>query len=379
MLKVCHIASGDLWAGAEVQVANLVTQLKKDPTIEVALLVMNEGRLAEHARSAQVRTEILDERTSGFSALISKAKVFLKEFTPDILHSHRYKENVLAAMARSAAGKPALVRTQHGMPEPFAHGASLQHRVSLLADRFVARRMTSRIIAVSSDMREQLARIYPAERITLIPNGIDADALASATTKAEARAQLGFAADVPLIGYCGRLEPIKRIDLFLDAAKLLKERLRDAKFVIAGDGNERARLEQRAEALGLRESVMFLGHRSDVALILRALDIFSLTSDHEGLPMVLLEALAAETLVVAREVGGIPDVIAHEQNGLLVHENASDKAIAAAIANAWQRALTLDAATKRAWSEAGARTVRERFSAKRNADAMSVLYREVLR
>jgi len=377
MLKVCHIASGDLWAGAEVQVANLVAQLRKDPTIEVALLVMNEGRLAEHARSAQVRVEVLDERTNGFNALVGKAKVFLREFKPDILHSHRYKENVLAAMARSAAGRPALVRTQHGMPEPFAHGPSLQHRVSIVADRFVARRMTSRIIAVSSDMREQLARIYPAEKIALIPNGIDADELASAMTKAEARAQLGFAADGPLIGYCGRLEPIKRIDLFLEAAKLLLEQQRDARFVIAGDGNERARLEQRAEALGLR--VMFLGHRSDVALILRALDVFSLTSDHEGLPMVLLEALAAETLVVAREVGGIPDVIVHEQNGLLVRENASDKAVAKAIASAWQRALALDAVTKRAWSEAGARTVRERFSAKRNAEAMSVLYREVLR
>jgi L-malate glycosyltransferase len=373
MLKVCHIASGDLWAGAEVQVANLVAQLKKDCAIEVALLLMNEGRLAEQARNAGVRTEVLNERANGFRTLIAKAKAFLQHFQPQILHSHRYKENVLAAMARSAAGGPALIRTQHGMPEPFAHGASLQHRMSLIADRFVARRMTSRIIAVSADMRTHLAHIYPAEKIALIPNGIDADALASATTKSEARAQLGFPANVPLIGYCGRLEPIKRIDLFLEAARLLKQQNRDAKFVIAGDGNERERLEVLAKALGLSGDVMFLGHRNDVALILRALDVFSLTSDHEGLPMVLLEALVAETLVVARNVGGIPDVITHEQNGLLVREASAN-----AIANAWHRALALDAATKRAWSEAGARTVRERFSAEQNAEKMIALYREVL-
>jgi glycosyltransferase involved in cell wall biosynthesis len=374
MLKVCHIASGDLWAGAEVQVANLVAQLRKDPSIELALLVMNEGPLAEQGRQAGVLTEVLDERSHGFRTLIGKTKAFVRGFQPDILHSHRYKENVLAAIARSAAGSPALVRTQHGMPEPFARGASLQHRVSLLADRFVARRMTNRIIAVSSDMHRELARIYPAQKIALIPNGIDADALAHVPAKTQARARLGIAAEVPLIGYCGRLEPVKRIDLFLDAAKLLREQNSNAKFVVAGDGNERSRLEQRAKALDLRENIVFLGHRSDVAVVLRALDILSLTSDHEGLPMVLLEALAAGTLVVAREVGGIPEVILHEQNGLLVMDPSPQ-----AIAGAWQRALALDAATKRAWSEAGVRTVRERFSAKGNAEAMSALYREVLR
>ena len=371
MLKVCHIASGDLWAGAEVQVANLVAQLKKDPTIDVTLLLMNEGRLAEYARNAGVRTKVLNERANGFGALVGKAKLLLQQFQPHVLHSHRYKENVLAAMARSAVAKPALIRTQHGMPEPFTHGASLQHRLVLVADRFVARRMTSRIVAVSADMRAQLTRVYPAEKIVLIPNGISTSAIAA--TKAEARAQLGWPANIPMIGYCGRLEPIKRIGLFLEAAKLLKEQHRDAKFVIAGDGNERERLEVVANSLGLRDNVMFLGHRNDVASILRALDVFSLTSDHEGLPMVLLEALAAKTPVVARNVGGIPDLITHEQNGMLV-----DQANACAIASAWARMLALDATTQRAWSEAGARTVRERFSAEQNAQKMIALYREVV-
>jgi glycosyltransferase involved in cell wall biosynthesis len=342
---------------------------------------MNEGTLAERARQAGVRTEVLRERENGFGSLIGKAKALFGQIRPDILHSHRYKENVLAAIARSAAGKPLLIRTQHGMPEPFTRGASLQHRVSLLADRFIARRMTSRVIAVSVDMREQLAQIYPAQKVTLIPNGINVSELEIAATKAEARQALGFPADVPLIGYCGRLEPIKRIDLFLSAATLLKEQHRDAKFVIAGHGNERPRLEQLVSALGLRESAMFLGHRSDVALILRALDIFSLTSDHEGLPMVLLEALAIGTPVVARNVGGIPDVVRHEQNGLLVSEPArnNSSALAEAIASAWAQTLALDAVTQRARSEAGKRTVREQFSAERNAKAMVELYREVLR
>src|SRR5262249_37163905 len=155
---------------------------------------------------------------------------------------------VLAAMTRSAAGKPVLIRTQHGMPEPFTHGASLQHRVSLIADGFIARGMTSRIIAVSADMREQLSRVYPAQKVTLIPNGINVSEREIVATKAEARQTLGFPTDIPLIGYCGRLEPIKRIDLFLEAAKLLKQQLSDAKFVIAGDGNERERLESIASS-----------------------------------------------------------------------------------------------------------------------------------
>lgn len=374
MLKVCHIASGDLWAGAEVQVANLVEQLKKDSSVEVSLLLMNEGTLAERGRKAGVRTEVLREGENGFGALIGMAKAFIKQVGPDVLHSHRYKENVLAAIVHSAVGSPSLIRTQHGMPEPFAHGASLQHRLSLLADGFIARRMTSRIIAVSEDMRERLARIYPRERLTLIPNGINIDALEIAATKAEARQRVGLPASAPLIGYCGRLEPVKRIDLFLEAAKLLKQHNRDAEFIIAGDGKERPRLERLAESFGLRESVMFLGHRTDIPVILGALDIFSLCSDHEGLPMVLLEALAIGTPVVARNVGGIPEVVQHGTNGLLVNEPTSE-----AIFAAWMQSLALDVEKKRRQIEAGKKTVRESFSAERNAQAMIALYEEVVK
>jgi glycosyltransferase involved in cell wall biosynthesis len=200
-----------------------------------------------------------------------------------------------------------------------------------------------------------------------IPNSIDLARVGSAFTPAQARHQLGLPAAAPVIGIVGRLEPIKRVDLLLHAAAQMRSALPDLTVVIAGDGSQVPALQALTSRLGISSAVRFLGHRDDPFDLLRALDLLVISSDHEGLPMVLLEALALRVPVVARAVGGIPEVL-REGAGVLV--SGSD---ASSLAAACLRVLQ-DPALRAAMAEKGWRRVSSDFGAAANAARVVELY-----
>jgi glycosyltransferase involved in cell wall biosynthesis len=238
-------------------------------------------------------------------------------------------------------------------------------------DGLVARYATDRIISVSSELRGHLTRYIDPRKVVVIQNGLDIDQVRSNLSCEEAKKRLGIPVNSWVIGTAGRLEPIKRLDCFLQAAKLVSGRIGDARFVIAGEGRERPRLEELAHTLGLEKQVLFLGHRSDIYDVLRALDVFVLCSDHEGLPMVLLEALHLGVPVVGRQVGGLPEVIQDGVNGILV---SSDKP--ADLAQACLRFLE-DEGLRQRLTLAAPKVVREKFSAESNAARVAALYEEL--
>jgi glycosyltransferase involved in cell wall biosynthesis len=184
----------------------------------------------------------------------------------------------------------------------------------------------------------------------------------------EAKRRLNLSGDCQVVGYAGRLAPIKRLDVFLAAAKEISRRRPETQFVIVGEGIEDLRLRQIAAASGLSSRVLFLGHRDDIYDVLRAFDIFVLCSDHEGLPMVLLEALYLGVPVVARRVGGIPEVLQDEVSGLLV-----DSADPRILAEACLRILN-DSGLRTRLAEAGCSRMASAFSAEQTADRVSDLY-----
>jgi len=142
--------------------------------------------------------------------------------------------------------------------------------------------------------------------------------------------------------------------------------------LIAGEGREANNLKLLAESLGIGEHVLFLGHRDDIYDVLRAFDILVMCSDHEGLPMVLLEALALGLVVVAREVGGIPEVIQDGENGILVksdHPSALAAACLEVLADAERRCRLVDS---------GPQSVAKGFSAERMAAQVAQLYRSLM-
>jgi glycosyltransferase involved in cell wall biosynthesis len=164
------------------------------------------------------------------------------------------------------------------------------------------------------------------------------------------------------------MAPVKRMDLFLAAAEHIAQALPEARFVIVGEGQERSRLQHRADQSKVSERVYFLGHRDDIYDVLRAFDVFLMCSDHEGLPMALLEALHLGVPVVARGIGGVREVMEHGVNGLLV-----DSDQAPALAEACLRVLQEDGLRSRL-ADAGRRTVNERFNVAMTAARVAELY-----
>ena len=157
----------------------------------------------------------------------------------------------------------------------------------------------------------------PADKVRVIPNGVDARRFHPRWPSESLWSELGINASTPVAGILAALRPEKNHELFLEAAELIRRRLPSAKFLVIGDGPRRADLEKRARELSLDESVHFLGTRSDVPEILSLLNVLVLTSHVEANPVSILEAMACETPVVATRVGSVPETVIDDETGYL--------------------------------------------------------------
>jgi glycosyltransferase involved in cell wall biosynthesis len=317
-IKVCHLISGDLWAGAEVQACTLLTALKEEASLDLTAIVLNEGRLTGQLRAEGVETLVIDETRHGFGQIYKKLREELTDRKIDILHSHRYKENILAARLKKAGLTRYLVQTVHGTGERFKGLNRLKMKVYNYLNSRQTKAYFDRVIAVSKDIHGLYDNKLPKGRTVTIHNAVAAERLQPTRPVAEMRRELKIGSDSPVIGTAGRLVPVKGYDLFLEAARFIIEDKPEAVILIAGDGPLMGELKQRATALGIDNNVRFLGFREDIVDILNCLDIFVMSSHHEGIPMVLLEAMALRKPVVSTAVGGVREVIKDNLSGLLV-------------------------------------------------------------
>ena len=369
-ISVCHVLSGDCWAGAEVQAATLIRELCRADNLNVSAIVLNEGRLAHELRQAGAEVKVIPEAQKSFPRILAEAIAFVREQRVQILHSHRYKENLLSHLLALRCRIPVTVQTKHGMPEPFKGWKSLRQFFQQQIDRWGARIASDAVIAVSAEMAVPLRHTYGSRKVVTIRNGIDTATVVSRFSRAEAKVNIGCHPG-PVIGIVGRLEPIKRVDLFLEMAKIVAANLPGAQFVVAGEGSLHQSLIHSARVAGLEGNVLFLGYREDIHDVLRALDVLVMCSDHEGLPMVLLEAMWLGIPVVGRAVGGICEVLDDSRNGLSVSSAAPE-----VLADACMRLLGDRLLADRLCLNA-AQAVQREFSVERNAGSILRLYRSL--
>lgn len=321
-MKVLHIASGDLWAGAEVQLYNLLCALQDNDGVVVAAALLNDGELARRLRAARIEVHLFPENTLGGPRILRGLRALLRTWRPDIVHTHRQKENVLGSFANLLALRAPCVRTAHGAQETAAR--SLPQRAIAALDGWCGLHLQQRTIAVTRELAAKLAARAPRARIDVIENGIDPAAVAAS---AAASPPDLFEPGWTHIGIAGRLVQVKRVDLFLDTAALLCRQppgaLPPYRFHIFGDGPLRAQLTRQAQALGIADRVVFHGHRHDIAACLKGLDVLVMCSDHEGMPMTLLEAMSIGTTIVGNSVGGIAELLDGGRNGWPVTEHAA--------------------------------------------------------
>src|SRR6266550_2109869 len=317
-ISICHVSEGGAWAGAEVQVATLLRALSKYPEIILHAILLHEGRLAHELRSFGVAVKVVSEQQKSFPGVVSECSEFVKSRNIKVLHSHAYKENLVALLLSHFCRVPHLVRTEHGHPEPYSVVRNMKHWCVLIADHLAAKYTETRIVSVSSDLGEYWKKHANPRNVTVLHNAVDCERVSSSFSPTEAKRRLGIPGDSFVVGIAARLECIKRHDLFLATAKYLAERIPKSNFVIAGGGRQKESLQRLIVESGLQERVALLGERNDVYDVLRAMDILLICSDHEGIPMVMLEAMVLGVTLVSRKVGGIPEVIRDGVNGILV-------------------------------------------------------------
>ncbi|MDQ2076181.1 glycosyltransferase [Marinimicrobium sp. ABcell2] len=303
-LRVMHIISGDLWAGAEVQAYTLLSHLKHQCELQVVL--MNPGRLEQELKRLNVPVVVLDETSMGSLAIVRQLRRQMNGFQPHIVHTHRQKENILGSIANVLSVRAKSIRTSHGAPEFAPRGLQ---RLQVMADRLTGRFLQQGVIAVSANLHLKLQHLFPERMIHVIHNGIDVPALQSKVKTADFRQS---EPEHVHIGIIGRLEPVKRIDLFLSMVPAIVAHFpeRQFRFHVIGDGRLREQLQQQAESLGVARWVRFHGHREDMPACISSLDLIVMCSDHEGTPMTALESLALGTPLIAHDVGGLTEILA---------------------------------------------------------------------
>jgi L-malate glycosyltransferase len=368
-ISICHVAVGDLWAGAEVQLKVLLSKLVQKPEFNLSVILFNEGRLGREIEGLDIPVTVFPESEWGSGKIFLELVREFKKSNVRIIHTHKYKDTILAAPAAKLCGIPHVVRTVHGLREPFTGLQAFKMSVYEAVERNVHRYCVDSIIGVSSQIENKYRVEGTLSGVTCIRNGIDLDEGSDHTDRWDTRRELGIDKATCLIGTIGRLTPVKGIPYLLQAAKILLRHGANVKVLVVGDGSIRGDLETEARHLGISGSVVFLGHREDTGELLRAMDIFVLPSLSEGIPMALLEAMAACRAIVASRVGGIPEIIEDGLEGFLVEPTDMK-----GLAEKCRRLIEFpDVAGK--LGEQGRKRVERDFSATAMADRVASVYK----
>ena len=315
-ISIVHMASGDLWAGAEQQLYHLIKALKAESGVAVSAVILNEGRLSEELKALEIPVEVIPENRFGFIEILSRSRKFIATQRADIVHSHRMKENVISALVKTTLPHLRTVCTAHGAPEHSAVPRWSRRRIAYDAERLAGNLIHDKIIAVSDDLSTYLATKHSIDKLTTIENGID---VLEVTTASHEPITLPGNPLSRKIGIAGRLVPVKRVDVFIEAARYITTRTNSPyDFYIFGDGPLAAELRRQISDSGLDETVHMMGFHSPLAPYLSRLDALMVTSDHEGLPLIVLECMALECPVIAHAVGGIPRALDDARAGFLI-------------------------------------------------------------
>ena len=297
----------------------LLGALMSDPQFQITVCYMRDQRdriLGVDQRAAHTGVDYVEvtEKHSFDPGVWPQLRRLIREREIDVIHSHDYKTNLLALLLARAAGVKAL-STVHGWT-----GHSLRERWGYYpADKRLLARFP-RAVAVSSEIRQELIRCgADPGRVTTVLNGIDHRKFRRDPARvAGARAALGAEPDNIVIGAVGRLEPQKRFDLLLEAFAVISRRFPRARLFIVGDGSSRRALDEQIKSLQLGDRCRLVGHVDDVVPAYHAFDLLVQSSDYEGTPNAVLEAMAFEVPIVATAAGGTAEIVRDGIDGRVV-------------------------------------------------------------
>ncbi|MCD6184479.1 MAG: glycosyltransferase family 4 protein [Deltaproteobacteria bacterium] len=312
-LKIILLASGDLYGGAEAVVYNLVKGLKAYPSINLCVVLFNNGRLADLCMEQEVETIIIDEAKYNFFRLAWKLVHITKSFRPDIIHSHRYKENILALIVKIFAPRSRLITTVHGLSEGHPEfKTKLLSKINLYIEKYIF----NKIVAVSDDIKNYFVNKlnFPESKVARVYNGIEMPEI----NKSHDNNKKTFT-----IGSAGRFFPVKDYFLMVDIAKELCAARDDIIFVLAGEGPMKTAIEEKIKKYKIEDKFRLPGNLDNMQNFYNSIDLYLNTSHHEGIPITIIEAMSNSIPVVAPAVGGLPEIVENGKTGRLVKKRTA--------------------------------------------------------
>jgi glycosyltransferase involved in cell wall biosynthesis len=357
-------------AGAEMLVAETIRRLGSH--IEPTVLCLDAvGPLGEQLRSEGVHVVDLHRRPGRDWRVAWRMAREIHRRRIEVLHAHQYTPFFYAALARVLSlGRPRLIFTEHGR-----HYPDIVLSKRRIVNRLVFDRLANAVNACCGFSADSLSRFdgFAARRIEVIENGVELSRYHRKPDKEALRKQLGLAPDRLYVANVARFHPVKDQAMLLRAFAGVASQRVDVDLLLVGDGPLRGELETLTAELNLRERVRFLGIRSDVPEILTAVDVFALTSVSEAASLTLLEAMASGLPVVVTAVGGNPEIVREDREGLLVPRGDVSATTAALLR------LLNDSEAAARMGAAGRARVEERYHLDRTVSTYYQLYQRLSR
>lgn len=380
-LRIAFVIENIFFGGGERAFVQIINGLDKEKyEIYVACLPRSSGTASElFVEEIKDAAQIMpfDLRNRFNLVNIYQLAKIIKGKNIEIVHSQGGRADFFARTAARLVKVPAVISTVAMPVEGFDIGL-LKKAIYIMLDRF-SERFVDRFIVVSEALRERLIERHkiPSKKIVKIYNGVEIEPDAGCRlpdTRKKIMQEFMIPEDVMLVGTIGRLVWQKGLPYFIQAIKEIDARckMQDVRYLIVGEGELKESLKFKVKSLKLEERVIFTGFRQDIKEILEALDVLVLSSIREGQPIILLEAMAMETPIVATDIEGVNETIVNGITGILVPPRDS-RVLAEAIIH-----LLKDRKKAQEMGQAGRRVVEEKFNLKDKIEQHKRLYETIV-
>ncbi len=366
---ICHVIHALGVGGAEVLVDQMIRRMQKDFRCIVA--VLDEiGEIGTRLQDDGFMVEHLHRQPGIDRSCATRLRQLADREGAEILHAHQCTPFFQAMLSRGLTGRRPVVFTEHGR-----HFPDTPSRKRSIVNRLLLKRC-DRLFGCGAAVRQALVdnEGLPESRVEVIYNGVDLKALSKPTQGAREsiRAEFGCSANDFVAVQVARLHELKDHQTALKAVDEARHKIPGLRLLLAGDGDQRSAIEQTIRERGLQQTVTLAGTRKDIADLLSASDVFLLSSISEGIPLTVIEAMAARRPVVSTAVGGLPELIEHGVSGMLA-PSGDASSLAASLVQLYQ-----NADLRSQMAEVAAGRAQEKFSLQGMLNSYRDVYHDVL-
>ncbi len=360
-MRVGHLIKGLGRGGAEALLP-LQVRVAPETDFRAGYFLPWKDALVADLEAAGCPVHCFDARSNAAVLMsVGRVREWIRRERLDIVHCHLPLSGIVARVAGAWERVP-VVYTEHNLLERYHPATRLLNLATW--------RLLSHVVTVSSEVAQSIeSRAGASVAMTVVRNGIDTGTYRAGRGAATAKRAIGISGDGPVVGTVAVFRVQKRLDRWLAAARRIVRANPSCRFLLVGDGPEKANVEREIARLGLGHAVILPGLQPDVRPYLAAMDVFMISSDFEGLPLALLEAMASGLPVVATPVGGIPEVL-RNGGGSMVR---GEEELAARVGELLERPEE-----RLAMGSRGRKIVETEFGIERMAADLDTVYRAVL-